>query len=108
MSGDGTVVEVAASRYRVVKEDALKQLVEPVQQAVAESPHDEKRVRRLAQLQEAQRVLQSRQAVKKAKGKNADGMQISPAEPEAMIQPLKDKKALPPLINHRYWPMPSG
>jgi len=96
VSGDGTVIEAAASRYRVVKEEALKQAMEQAQQAIAEAPQDEKRSRRSEQLQEAERVLQARKAAKQAKGKNADGMQISPGEPEAMIQPLKDKKSFAP------------
>ena len=96
VSGDGTVVEAAASRYRVVKEEALKQAVEQAQQAVAEVPQDEKRVQRLEQLQEAERVLQERKAAKQANGKKADRMQISPVEPEAVIQPLKDKKSFAP------------
>ena len=96
VSGDGTVVEAAASRYRVVKEEALKQSVEKAQQAVAEAPQDEKRVQQLEQLQEAERVLQVRKAAKKAKGKKADGMQVNPGEPEAVIQPLKDKKSFAP------------
>jgi len=92
VSGDGTVVEAAASRYRVVKEEALLQAMEQAQQA----PQDEKQTQRLAQLQVAQRVLQARKAAKKAKGKNTDGMQISPGEPDAVIQPLKDKKSFAP------------
>lgn len=96
LSGDGTVIEAAASRYRVVKEEALKQAVEQAQQAVASDPQDEKRVQRLEQLQAAECVLQTRKAAKQAKGKNAEGMQISPGEPEAMIQPLKDKKSFAP------------
>jgi transposase len=96
VSGDGTVVEAAASRYRVVKEEALQQAVERAQQGVALEPRDEQQVQRLEQLQAAAHVLQTRKAAKKAKGKNADGMQISPGEPEAMIQPLKDKKSFAP------------
>ncbi len=96
VSGDGTVVEAAASRYRVVKEEALRQARERAQQAVAEAPQDERRRRRLEQLREAERVLGARKAAKSAKGKNADGMQINVGEPEAMIQPLKDKKSFAP------------
>ena len=96
VSGDGTVIEAAASRYRVVKEEALKQAVEQAQQAVAEAPQDEKRGQRLEQLQAAEQMLQARKAAKQAKGKNADGMQITAVEPEAVIQPLKDKKSFAP------------
>ena len=96
VSGDGTVIEAAASRYRVVKEEALRQAVEQAQQAVAEAPHDEKRMQRLAQLQAAEQVLQARKAAKQAKGKHADGMQITAVEPEAVIQPLKDNKRFAP------------
>ena len=96
VSGDGTVIEAAASRYRVVKEEALKQSVEQARQAVAEAPQDEKRERHLAKLQEAERLLRERKAAKQARGKKADGMQVSLSEPEAVIQPLKDKKSFAP------------
>lgn len=96
VSGDGTVIEAAASRYRVVKEEALKQAVEQAREAVAKAPQDEKQIQRLEQLQEAEQALQARKAAKQAKGKNADGLQISPGEPEAVIQPLKDKKRFAP------------
>ncbi len=96
VSGDGTVIEAAASRYRVLKEQALSQALEQARRAVAEAPGDKKPIRRLEQLQEAERVLQARKTAKRAKGKNADGMQISAGEPEAMIQPLKDKKCFAP------------
>lgn len=96
VSGDGTVIEAAASRYRVVKEEALSQAIGRAQQAIAEAPEDEKRAQRLEQLQAAACVLQERKAAKQAKGRNTDGMQISPGEPEAVIQPLKDKKSFAP------------
>lgn len=96
VSGDGTVIEAAASRYRVMKEEALKQAIEDVKQVVEKNPGDEKQGQRLAQLQEADEILQARKAAKGAKGKKADKMQISPGEPEAMIQPLKDKKSFAP------------
>lgn len=96
VSGDGTVIEAAASRYRVVKQEALDQLHAKAQETLAEQPQDKKRLKRLAQLQAAQDVLKARKAAKQAKGKNADTMQISPVEPEAVIQPLKDKKSFAP------------
>jgi transposase len=96
VSGDGTVIEAAASRYRVVKEEALKQLKAQAQEALSGQEKDKKGEKRLAQLEEAQRRLQARKAAKKAVGKNADTMQISPVDPEAVIQPLKDKKRFAP------------
>jgi hypothetical protein len=96
VSGDGTVIEAAASRYRVVKQEALDQLHAKAKEAVAEQPSNEKRLKRLTQLQIAQDILQDRKAAKQAKGKNADAMQISPIEPEAVFQPLKDKKSFAP------------
>ena len=96
VSGDGTVIEAAASRYRVVKKEALNQSLEQARQAVGEAPQDKRCEQRLERLQEAERVLEARQAAKRAKGKDAQGMQISASEPEAMIQPLKDKKSFAP------------
>jgi transposase len=62
VSGDGTVIETAASRYRVVKQEALDQLHAKAKEAVAEQPSNEKRLKRLTQLQIAQDTLQDRTA----------------------------------------------
>jgi hypothetical protein len=39
-----------------------------------------------------QETLEERMAARAGKGKAAEGLRISPREPEAVVQPLKDKK----------------
>ena len=97
VAGDGSLIEAAASRFNLMKAEALAQAIEQEQ---APSPAtdgtdvatDDKRQRRLTQLTEAQEVLQQRQAQRRAKGKLSDGLQINVQEPEAVLQPQKDKK----------------
>ncbi len=41
-------------------------------------------------------TLEQRTAARRAKGKSGDGLSISPIEPEAVVQPQKNKKTFAP------------
>lgn len=90
VAGDGTVIEAAASRYRLMRAEALAQAL----QAARESAQgdDEAARARVAQLERAQSILAKRQEERAARGKDASALKINPLEPEAMVQPQKDKQ----------------
>jgi transposase len=90
VAGDGTVIEAAASRYRLVRQEALQEaLMAACAQAVEiGDPASEDKV---AQLEHAARVLSDRQAERAARGKDGKTLSIQPLEPEAVVQPQKDK-----------------
>jgi transposase len=96
IAGDGTVVEAAASRYKLLKLEAAQEAAQQARQAAQANPEDNQLARRSALADEVQSTLEQRQAVRKHKGKNADGLQVSPIEPQAVVQPLKDKKTFAP------------
>ena len=91
-AGDGTVIEAAASRYRTVKREALEKQIERAQQQLDDASDDKDKAaaeNRLEQLDVAQEVLAQRAAKREAKGKDPEKTQINPAEPDAVLQPLK-------------------
>lgn len=92
VAGDGTIIEAAASRYRLVREEALREALTEAREALAAAPQERSRARRVAQFEQAHAVMQQRQRAREAAGKNAARVQINPQEPDARVQPLKDKK----------------
>lgn len=94
VAGDGSLIEAAASRFNLMKAEALAQAIEQNQapSSTDDDPQGGKRQRRLTQLTQAQGVLQQRQAQRRAKGKPSDKLQINVQEPDAVVQPQKDKK----------------
>lgn len=89
---DGTMVQAAASRYRTVQREALdKKLDENRQRA----EHDPAAKERLKRYEDADAVLKEREQVRKAKGRDVRGAKVSTTEPEAIIQPLKNKSFAP-------------
>jgi hypothetical protein len=88
-AGDGTIVEAAASRYRLVKQEALNKAVEKQREvAASDTPGTPAHTKR-EQLETAQQVLGERAAKRQAKGKDPATPQINPLEPDAVVQPLK-------------------
>ena len=90
VAGDGTVIEAAASRYRTVKAEALAQRIDAQRKAQAEAPTP-RGEQTLERLEQAQANLEQRQAARDAHGKEG-AVQINAQEPDAVIQPQKDKK----------------
>lgn len=112
VAGDGSIIEAAASRFAEVKAEALaaaiatqREKVEALQhQQTGEAPQSgpaEKSTpseaevthqqHRLDTLLEAQRTLEARQQRRQNKGKPGQ-LCINHQEPDAVIQPQKDKK----------------
>ena len=70
LAGDGTVAQAAASAYRKLSEEAAQ---------------------RAALAQEANETLRERIEARRAQSKSSERLAVSPTEPEAMRQPLKNK-----------------
>ena len=92
-AGDGTVVEAAASRYGVVKREALEKQITKAEEHLEAVSDDEveagKARNTLEQLTEAETVLAEREAKREATGKDPATTRINPKEAEAVNQPLK-------------------
>lgn len=90
VAGDGTVIEAAASRFSVMKEEALNKATARVQEQLAQTPNPQDESQ-LEKLKQADEVLQKRKTARKAQGKATDKVQVCTQETDAVIQPQKDK-----------------
>ena len=95
VSGDGTVIEARASHYKTLKKEAMRGAAEAALRAAEDEPESSVLVEKAERLSRANQELQRRAEEKRKKGKDASQMQISPLEPEAVIQPLKNKACRP-------------
>jgi transposase len=89
VAGDGTVIEAAASRYRQMRAEALAEALQAAREA---AQGDSEPSARVEQLERAQSILEQRRQERQARGKDASGLSINPHEPEAVVQPQKDKQ----------------
>ena len=89
LAGDGTVIEAAASRYRQMRAEALAEAVQAAREA---AQGDSEPSARVEQLERAQSILEQRRQERQARGKDPATLTINPHEPEAVVQPQKDKQ----------------
>jgi hypothetical protein len=91
VAGDGTVIEAAASRYGQMRAEALAEALQAAGEA-AQADQDSDSSARVEQLQRAQSILERRQQERQGRGKDPQSVSINPHEPEAVVQPQKDKQ----------------
>lgn len=91
VAGDGTVIEAAVSRWGVLRVEALREQEERARKAAAQSEQDEGLEARAKELGEARKIAEERGEKRTAKGRAADTVEVSPRDPEAVVQPRKDK-----------------
>lgn len=92
---DGTVIEAAASHLAAMKIEALKVAAERADGEAAAKPEDNKAARRAAELEDAVKVCEERNAQREAKNRVGAGAQVVPGEPEAVVQKLKNGATRP-------------
>lgn len=95
ISGDGTTVEAMASRYKLLRAEALQEEIKRAREEAEQQPSGHQIQEKIEQLKEAEKILGERQDKKKQDGKAIDVMTVHPQEPEACIQPLKNKTKRP-------------
>ncbi|MCP4640966.1 MAG: IS1182 family transposase [bacterium] len=95
LAGDGTVIQAAASRYRKLDEEAAAQAAVEAQQAAEASPDDEKAQQKAERARQAAEAVKERAAARKAKGRDPSHAVVSPTEPEAAVQQMKNKAVAP-------------
>jgi len=92
LAGDGTVVEAASSRYKLLTKEAAELEAERASQRAQSNPSDKGLQEKAEQAKEVVETIQERQQKRKDKGKKTDYVKASAQEPEAMVQPLKNSK----------------
>ncbi len=81
VAGDGTVIEAAASRYRLLQAEAARE-------AASQAPDD-------ARAQTTAAIATERVAERRARGEDPGKVQLSPTEPEARVQKQKNNTYRP-------------
>jgi transposase len=94
VAGDGTVIEAAASHYRLLRSEAMMEAAREAQAAAAASPSNAELARKATAAQHAATIAQERLRLRQRHG-HAGSIQLSPTEPEAAVQPRKDGVARP-------------
>jgi hypothetical protein len=95
VAGDGTVIQAAASRYRTLKREALDRKLGEAKKEVDKDPDDDDKKGTLEKYEAADKALQQREKARAAQHKSTDTLRVSTTEPEAPIQPLKNKSFAP-------------
>jgi transposase len=98
LAGDGTVLAAQASRFGTLKREALAEAARQAREKAAAAPPDQaaKAAAEAERLEAAETTLAQRAAARRAKGKPAEKLRLHPDEPEAVVQPQKDKKTYAP------------
>jgi transposase len=90
-AGDGTIVDAAACRFRMLRAEAAKQEAQEMQTRVAAAPNDAELKRKAELASAAARLGQERLARRRAYEGKAAEVRVSLEEPEAVNQRGKDK-----------------
>jgi transposase len=85
VAGDGTVIEAASSHFKMLKREATER---ELQKAEKETGRSSERTKKLRTALEA---VTTRDAQRKRKGRGKHPAKVCPDEPEAPLQPRKDK-----------------
>ena len=89
VAGDGTVIEAAASHYRLLRSEAMMEAARAAKAAADTSPSNGELARKAQVAQPAARIAEERLRLRKRHG-HPGSIQLSPTEPEAAVQPRKD------------------
>jgi len=95
LSGDGTVVQAAGSRYRRLTKEAAEVAEQEAQAAYGEAPRDEQLRRRAEEACAVAEAARERAEARRRHGKRGK-IEVSVSEPEAVVQPLKNQAGMAP------------
>lgn len=94
VAADGTVIEAAASDYRLLRAEAMMEAARAARAAADASPSDEKLAHKAQVAQHAASIAHERLRLRQRHG-HSGSVQLSPIEPEAAVQTGKDGVARP-------------
>ena len=95
VAADGTVIQAAASRFSTVKREAAEQARQEARRAAQAAPEDPQLQKKQQHAEKVAAEMEKRAAKRTAKGKPADKTYISSTEPDAVVQPMKNKQFAP-------------
>lgn len=91
VAADGTVIEAAVSRWGLLQVDALREREAQVRIVAEHSPQDGKLRAQADKMARALEIAEERGEKRTARGESAGKIVVSPHDPEAVVQPRKDK-----------------
>ena len=89
VSGDGTIIEAAASRYGLIKKEAAELNLQKAEKKLSKSLNDPKAIKSVKDAKLVVEELDERLMKLKKEGRNGRTPMVSRIEPEAVIQKLK-------------------
>ncbi len=89
VAGDGTIIEAAASHYRLLRAEAMTEAARAARAAAECSPHDDEVTRKAEAAQHAADIAQERLRLRQRNGHRGT-IQLAPTEPEAVVQAGKN------------------
>lgn len=92
LAGDGTIIEAAASRYRLMRQELVEKKYEELKAKSKVHPENEQLTEATAQMEQVSQILQTRIDKRKEQHKSIETVTINPIEPEAVVQPTKKGK----------------
>jgi len=95
VAGDGTVTEAYGSRFKNLKAEALRQAAQEAGEKAKQNPEDEQAAGKAEQTERAAEVAEQRQKNAEEKGRKEHSVKVCLTEPDAMVQPLKNKARRP-------------
>lgn len=95
LAGDGTVIEAVSSRLHLIKQEAAEQAAAEARSQAAAAPADEQLQQQAELADEVARVARERSADRREKGRANPEATVSPHEPDAVVQPQKNKTTRP-------------
>jgi len=95
IAGDGTVIEACGSRFRNLQAEALKEAAEKAREQARRNPEDAQAVRKAEAVERAAEFAREREKKAEGKARKKNSVQVCLTEPEAVVQPLKNKARRP-------------
>ncbi len=95
VAGDGTVTEAYGSRFKNLKAEALREAAKEAREKAEQNPEDAQAVSKAERTERAAKVAGQRQQNAEDKGRKEHSVKVCLTEPDAMVQPLKNKARRP-------------
>lgn len=92
VAGDGTIIEAAASRFGLIKKEALEEQRRKLAEEIQKNPNDIELKIAAQKAEEVANKIQERIKKREDQRKPTQTVTISPIEPDAVIQPAKKGK----------------
>jgi transposase len=93
LAGDGTTIQAASANFRNIKAEAAREAAQEARRRAAQKPEDGKQQAQAELAEAVAEAAEERTRKAKAKGRrNHSEVRVNSQEPEACVQPLKNKK----------------